>query len=216
MLARMRDAYFRAVIQHRRGGHHTYEYMFSPSQLGCLVGEVDRTDPLAGSIVEVGCGFGATTVFLDRHLRDIGSDKRYYALDTFGGFAPEDVAVERGRGRRWDYLDFRDNSKASFELTMELNRVRRVTAIKADAKTFDFTTIGPFSFCLVDVDLYQPVLATLKAVWDLMTPGGVIVVDDCDADHPVWRGSYEAYTEFVAGKGLQKDIHHTKLGIIQR
>jgi hypothetical protein len=97
---------------------------------------VDRTDPLADSNVEVGCGFGATTVFLDCHLRDIGSDKRYYALDTFGGFAPEDVAVGRGRGRGWDYLDFRNNSKASFELTMELNRVRRVAAIKADAKNF--------------------------------------------------------------------------------
>ena len=98
---------------------------------------------------------------------------------------------------------------------MELNWVRRVMAIEADAKKLDFTTIGPFSFCLVDVDLYQPVLATLNAVWDLMTPGGVIVVDDCDADHPLWRGSYEAYVEFVDGKGLPTDIRRTKLGVIQ-
>ena len=109
------------------------------------------------------------------------------------------------------------NSKSSFERTMELNGVRRVTAIETDAKTFDFTTIGPFSFCLVDVDLYQPVLATLNALWDLVTPEGAIVVDDCDADNQLWRAPlHEAYAEFVAGKGLPKDIRRTKLGVIQR
>jgi len=191
--------------------------MYRPAQLCFLAGEAERTDPLAGSIVEVGCAFGATTVLLDRHLSDIGSDKRYYAIDTFSGFTPEDVAVERDSGRGTDYFPyFRRNSKRSFERTMESNGVRRVTAIETDVKRFDFTTIGPFSFCLIDVDLYQPVLATLNAVWDLMTPGGEIVVDDCDAVDPRWRGSYEAYAEFLTDKGLPKDIRHTKLGVIQR
>ena len=64
------------------------------------------------------------------------------------------------------------------------DRIFLMTAVETDVKRFDFTTIAPFSFCLVDVDLYQPVLVTLRAVFDLMMPGGVIIVDDCDAIDP--------------------------------
>lgn len=219
MLSRLRDAVY-VARQHLWGRlrRHTYDYLYRPAQLCFLAGEVERTDALEGSIVEVGCAFGATTVFLDHHLCDIRSDKRYYAIDTFSGFTPEDVAIEsdRGRGSEFKYLRrFLGNSKLSYERTMKANKVRRVTAIETDVKRFDFTTIAPFSFCLVDVDLYQPVLATLRAVCDLMTPGGVIIVDDCDAIDPPWRGSYEAYAEFTAERGLPKDIRHTKLGVIQ-
>ena len=98
---------------------------------------------------------------------------------------------------------------------MQVNGASRVTAIKADAKTFDYSTIGPFSFCLVDVDLYQPVHATLEAVHSLMSPGGVIVIDDCERDHPMWRGGYEAYVEFVGANRLPEDIRLGKLGVIQ-
>ena len=88
VLSRMRAAASQALERYRRAGHPTYDYMYSPAQLGFLAGEVERTDPLAGSIVEIGCGYGATTVFLDRHLSDMGSDKRYYAVDTFGVSPP--------------------------------------------------------------------------------------------------------------------------------
>jgi hypothetical protein len=120
-------------------------------------------------------------LFLDHHLCDIRSDKRYF------GFTPEDVAIESDRGRGSEFKHFRHflgNSKLSYERTMKSNKVRRVTAVETDVKRFDFTTIAPFSFCLVDVDLYQPVLVTLRAVFDLMMPGGVIIVDDCDAIDP--------------------------------
>jgi len=197
--------------------HHTYDYMYLPSQLGFLASELERTDGLPGSIIEIGCALGATTVYLDRHLSEIQRDKRYFALDTFAGFLDEDIEVERvQRGRhQWSFANFRRNSIAAFERTMRLNGVERVKALQADAKTFAYQSITPFSFCLIDVDLYQPVRAALDAVFDLMTPGGVIVVDDCNANHPMWRGGYEAYPEFVASKRLREDIRHTKLGIIQ-
>jgi len=220
MLHRARAAIFQALSSTTKLApylHHSYDYMYLPAQLAFIAAEVEQTDPLRGSIVEIGCAFGATTVYLDQHLRYLDSTKRYYALDTFSGFRPEDVEVERHeRGRRQEnFSGFQRNSRASFERTLRLNGVDRVTAIEADAKTFDYKTIGPFSFCLIDVDLYQPVLASLNAIHELITPGGVIIVDDCDADHPTWRGSYEAYAEFVADKGLPEDIRHTKLGVVR-
>ncbi len=192
-----------------------YRYQYAPADLCVMVAALDQTEPLEGSILEVGCFQGATTVFLAEHLRARGSEKRYYALDTFSGFTDDDVAGERARGRTAAYTNFRRNSIATFRRTMALNRITRVTAIEADAKSFDYASLAPFSFCLVDVDLYEPVRATLEAVHDLMTPGGVIVVDDCDRDSTLWRGAYEAYTEFVDARGLPVDIRSNMLGMVQ-
>jgi O-methyltransferase len=191
---------------------HSYDYMYSPAQLAFLLEQLDATENVPGAVLEVGCALGATTVFLNRHLN---GSREYFALDTFGGFTAEDVQAEHRRGRLNSFANFRRNSRATFERTMKLNGAR-VTAIEADAKTFDYSPLAPLSFVLVDVDLYQPVLATLNAVWDLMSPGGVIVVDDCDREHPMWAGGWEAYSEFVSSLGVPVDVRLTKLGLIQR
>jgi O-methyltransferase len=192
--------------------------MFSPAQLCFLVSTLDRTKDVEGSLLEVGCFYGATTLFLNEHLRRTGSEKRYFALDTFEGFREEDIVVESDRGRRDPLYGsaFRRNRVEYFRRTMALNRITRVEVFQADAKRFDFATIAPFSFCLIDVDLYQPVRSTLEAVYDLMAPSGVIVVDDCNPDNPVWRGAYEAYREFVDAREKPIDIRLDKLGVIVR
>jgi len=215
-----RDRVFSALTRTRLGKYllPSYDYMFSPSQLSLLAAELERTDGIEGSILEVGCASGATTVFLNQHLEWIGSAKRYFALDTFSGFLRDDVEMEEQRRGRDEYsfTHFQRNSLAMFERTLRLNDIRRVTAIKADAKRFDYSGIAPISFCVVDVDLYVPVFATLAAVYELMSPGGVIIVDDCDPDSAMWRGAYEAYAEFVETTGDRKDIRQRKLGFIQR
>jgi hypothetical protein len=35
---------------------------------------------------------------------------------------------------------------------------------------------------LVDLDLYRPVLSTLNAIYEDVSPGGIVVVDDCQQD----------------------------------
>jgi len=66
---------------------------------------------------------------------------------------------------------------------------------------------------LVDVDLYQPVLAALNSIYDLMSPGGVIVTDDCTPGGQ-WGGAYDAYAEFTKAKCLESVILHDKLGLV--
>ena len=101
---------------------------------------------------------GATTLYLNEHLRRLRSEKRYYALDTFAGFRDEDVEGERRRGRTdYAYENFRRNSFDNFERTMAFNQVTRVSAFQVDAKQFDYSSVAPFSFVLIDVDLYEPV-----------------------------------------------------------
>jgi O-methyltransferase len=195
-------------------GFRHYEYMYSPSQLEFLCQQITNTAEVPGSILEVGCAWGATTVFLNRHIDELGLDVDYYTVDTFEGFTDDDIRTERERGRRYYYdAAFQANSKAWFDRTMRRNQVARVTSFRADAAIFDYKKIAPFRFVLIDVDLHRPVLAALEAIYDLVSPGGTIIIDDCKQGGE-WGGAYEAFIEFTKANGLDATITHGKLGLI--
>lgn len=201
----------------RRYFFHRYQYMFNPAQLGFLAECVERTAAVNGAIVEIGCASGATTVFLNKHLDALKVEKPYFAVDTFGGFTPEDVDVElKERGKSGESLDaFAVNSKRWFDFTMSLNDVRRVTSIEADANTFDYNRLGRIAFCLIDVDLYRPVKKALQEVLPRMAPGGIVVIDDCSTAATAFDGALQAYQECVGERGLPSRIVHGKLGVIE-
>lgn len=192
---------------------YRYRYMFSPSQLGFLCEQITNTSGVPGSILEVGCAFGATTVFLNRHIDYLGINVDYCAVDTFAGFTANDISCEQALGRHYRYNDFRGNSKPWFDRTMRRNGVRRVRSFRADAATFDYTSIAPFRFALVDVDLYRPVLAVLESIYELVSVGGIIVTDDCQ-EGGLWGGAYEAFIEFTKARGIDASITDDKLGVI--
>lgn len=193
---------------------YRYDYMFSPAQLAFLCEQITNVADIPGSILEVGCATGKTTVFLNRHIDTLGMAVDYVAVDTFSGFTREDLESEHALGRDYWYAPvFRGNSKARFDRTMRRNGVTRVTSFQADASTFDYTKISPFRMVLVDLDLYRPVLLALNAIYDLMSPGGIIVIDDCEQGG-LWEGAYEALVEFTKDKALETVITHGKLGVI--
>src|SRR3981189_1053087 len=47
-----------------------YPYMFSPAQLIALTDCIKSVSDVPGSFVEVGCAYGATTVFLNKFMND--------------------------------------------------------------------------------------------------------------------------------------------------
>jgi hypothetical protein len=68
---------------------------------------------------------------------------------------------------------------------------------------------------LIDVDLYKPISAILPKVYNELTPGGVIVVDDCQPDTS-FDGALVAYEEFIRERDLPSEIVCEKLGLIKR
>ncbi|HVT66074.1 MAG TPA: class I SAM-dependent methyltransferase [Mycobacteriales bacterium] len=194
-----------------------YPFAFEPSQLHFIADTVSETAGLDGAMLEVGCNTGAGTVYIKRHMKDVGIARHYYCIDTFTGFTPEDIAVERGRGKTWAYSDFDYNSKRLFELTLAANRADAdTTVIQADAATFDYSGLPPLAFALLDVDLFRPMAAALAGTWPRMVPGGIIIVDDCDANTDKWDGGSAAYLEFCEREGLTPDVRLTKLGVLRK
>lgn len=199
-----------------------YRYMYSPEQLWALCQAAEQSLGL-GAFAEIGVYSGSTTVFIHKHLAGKGPLPTYYCLDTFSGFVAEDVEVEQDRDRDLEegavekYKDlFYNNSKESFEQTMALNGITNTVVIKADASTFDYSTLPPLGFVLVDVDLLRPVRAAMAGCWERLVPGGTMVVDDCTEDIEVFDGALQAYEEFCKEHGFPVDIRHGKLGYVTK
>src|SRR6266481_921767 len=199
----------------RRYMFHRYGYNFSPGQLAFLVQCLDETRNVPGNIFEIGCSAGQSACFLSQHLRSLKTGKNYYCIDTFSGFTRDDVAFEtgsRGKGGH-DYSGFRLNSLKWFKYTLALNGCTNVHPVQADANDYQFT--APVSLCILDVDLYRPTLHALENLWPHLSPGGMVVVDDCLPNNK-FDGAYQAYLEFTTTYRIEPNIVLDKLGIIRR
>lgn len=211
-----RRAPFRIV---RRKHHpHKYFYNFQPSQLCFLCACIEETRNLPGNIAEVGCAHGYTAVFLNKYMDYQGIEKRYFAVDTFSGFVAEDVEFEiEHRGKEPGLIaGFADNRKEWFDETMRTNGIRRVESIQADVNRLDLTTLGPLACCILDVDLYRPMTKSLQELYAVLSPGGIMVVDDCDPKNIRWDGADQAYREFTESQGLPYQVVHRKLGVVRK
>ncbi|SDY56802.1 Macrocin-O-methyltransferase (TylF) [Lysobacter sp. yr284] len=196
-----------------------HRFQFSAHQLCFMCKCLSDTRDLDGAIVEIGCEYGHTTVFLNNYIDDlVGQDRPYYAIDTFSGFTESDVRFEAdNRGKQGiAYQDFKENRKDWFERTLRINRIRRVRAIEADINEFDLPSLGPLSFVLLDVDLYRPTRKALPELYEMLRPGGVIVVDDCNPASNQWDGAYQAYIEFVRARNITPRIMYNKLGVLRK
>ncbi len=211
----------REVLHHtplRRYFFPKYLYNFTPPQLCFLCNCLERTRDVPGSLAEVGCANGLTTIFLNKYMTCQNIEKPYVALDTFAGFVSEDIQYEvanRGKKERL-FKRFQVNKKKWYDRTLRSNDVHRVRSIEADANRFDMRTLGPLSFVLLDVDLYRPMKKCMPELYEVLSPGGIMIIDDCDAQHIRWDGSDQAYKEFMKDIGQPARIVHGKLGVIEK
>jgi SAM-dependent methyltransferase len=194
-----------------------YPYMFSPQQLIFMTECIKGIREIDGCFLEAGCAFGATTVFLNKFMQNEGIEKDYISIDTFSGFVKDQYEFEinhRNKRKRIQY-SFSENKKAWYDYSVSRENISNVRSFSIDITKYDFLSIGPISFCLLDVDLYLPVKDVLPKIYAQMAPGGIIIVDDCK-ENCDWDGSYLAYQEFCHQKGFQEEIHYGKLGVIRK
>lgn len=170
-----------------------------------------------GAVLEIGVGGGATSVVINKFMEEKSIKRPFFGIDTFYGFTKEDVDFERTkRGKTDSYLGYRSNSKNWYLKTLLAHGIENARAIEADAKELDYSTLAPLALCIVDVDLYQPVAAVLPRLYDVLVPGGMIIVDDCAEQDSLYDGAGEAYRDYCKTIGFAPEIVHDKLGIIRK
>lgn len=163
---------------------------------------VDTRD-VPGAVVEIGCAAGGTAAVCDRMLRQIGVNKRYVCVDTFGGFVDEQFDVDVGLGTT-------ERVRHQFSANSVTLARRIVTGLGSPDIEFvqgDIVTLPAeslpdrISACLIDVDLSEPVYAALEKAYERLAPDGIIVVDDCAEG--TWK-AMDGYRRFIAAHGLQE------------
>jgi len=198
-------------------GRFDQSFTFTIPQLFFLCECVGRVRNVDGIIAEIGANEGRTTIFINKYLDAEEIEKKYYAIDTFSGFTQKDIDYEV-KNRQKDpllYTGFKA-TKEAFDIAMNRNKINRVVSIQADVNEFDFTSLGNICFALLDVDLYRPMKKSLQELYKALTPGGLIIVDDCDNEDMSWDGSYQAYKEFMMEINQPIQIVLGKFGIISK
>jgi hypothetical protein len=154
-----------------------------------------KTIELPGSIVECGV-FKGMSLLTFAKLVEIycpgDTLKRVIGFDTFKGFvslAPEDGEVDKRRGKEeggWNSGKFRPALEKLIAITQRdsmIPRFNRIELVEGDvSKTIPaYVEKNPglrISLLHLDLDLYEPTLAALKALYPLVVPGGVVLLDE--------------------------------------
>lgn len=203
---------------HFRPGLSTH-VTIKPKSLGDMVASHCRIalQRGTGEVWECGVYRGDTTVQLLPLCLDAGVTLRLF--DTFAGRpagSPEDAGCSNS--------SFTDTSREVVEARVAseiqqyaIRKWRREQGVRAPALPFgyveglhpdvrfhagwvprtfpaDFTSDTFIQFAYVDMDLYAPTLAAIQHIWPRLTPGGRLVLDDCEAVHS-WPGVQKAAIE---------------------
>lgn len=142
------------------------------------------TQEIEGDIVEFGCYIGDTA----KVLTGI-TNKKVYVYDSFEGL-PENDITESG----------------DMSITMkELAKNFKTHSIKLPVifkgyfnQIQDKDLPEKIAFAHLDGDLYTSILESLELIYDRMSLGGVILIDDYEDDK--WKGVDKAAKEFFKDK----------------
>jgi len=135
--------------------------------------------PAGGCFVEVGVYQGGTAFHLAKIAQE--QDRKIYLYDTFEGIPYQNV--EKGDGHKVG--DFDDTS---FEQVVEVIPYAFVTkGLFPDS----IIPMPPIAFAHIDVDQYDAVINSVRAIEGMMMRGGIILFDD----YGCLKGATNAVTE---------------------
>ena len=174
-----------------------------------LVGQLERTQHLDGLVAECGCFQGLSSfVMCSRLRRDRPSfdGTGYEIYDSFQGLSelgPADLApLDAQHAPPSDAMHAGRFAASLEEVRRALAGFPGITYFPGWIPgTFDSARDKRYRFVHVDVDLYEPTLASFAYFWPRLMPGGVIVCDDYD-----WPGARRAVEEFCRDAGVAFDV----------
>jgi len=172
---------------------------------------------IAGDFVECGIWRGGSALVAALTMREIGDERRLHLYDTFEGMTrPTDKDVDYEGGRADDYMArYSDDGRWCYADEAEVQTLFQsrgfgdlVRIVKGDvADTLRTDLPESISILRLDTNWYESTKQELEVLYPLVSPGGVLIVDD----YGHWEGSREAVDEyFVTRKRpLLMRINHT-------
>lgn len=155
---------------------------------------------IQGDIVECGAARGGSAALMGLTLKRHGSGKRtLWVFDTFEGLPPptaEDPDYEIAKLYTGTCLGTIDEVSASFR-HLEIHRqTRLVKGLFQD--TLPAANIESIAVLHIDGDWHDSVKSCLENLYDKVSAGGVIQIDD----YGCWSGARRAVDEFLAARSI--------------
>ena len=133
-----------------------------------------------GSVVEFGCYAGTTSLFIRRVLDEAGeSEKRqFHVYDSFEGLPPKSAPDSSVVG------DVFEEGKLYVSKKEFLHQFRKAgleppVIHKAWFEQLSATDLPKqIAFAFLDGDFYSSIMSSLALVYDRMSPGGLVLIDD--------------------------------------
>lgn len=179
--------------------------------LRCLKEVIGRHVP--GDVVELGCYKGETSVELARLLRQLAPDRQLWVYDSFAGLPPKTPADESPLGMQFQAGELPATKR---EVVQRL-RAAGFAEVRVKKAWFQELTSQdvPETICLafLDGDFYESIDDSLRLVWDHLSPGALVVVDDYA--NPALPGAARAVDAWLEKHPASFSVEQS-LGIIRR
>jgi O-methyltransferase len=173
----------------------------------CVASVVQAGIP--GDLIETGVWRGGGTIYMKGILEVLGDRQRtVWVADSFEGLPKPDAEkypADAG-DRHWTYDHLAvsvDQVKANFERYGLLDeRVRFLVGWFKD--TLPAAPIERLALLRADGDMYESTMDSLANLYDKVSPGGYIIIDD----YGILGGCRQAVQDFRLRKDIQDPIHH--------
>ncbi len=154
---------------------------------------------IAGDIVECGSAKGGSAALLALALEAAGSDRLIWIFDTFEGL-PEPSANDPDQELARKYVGTckgtLEEVTALFRDLSILQRARMVKGLFQD--TLGRTPVETIALLHIDGDWYDSVMTCLQTLYDRVTLGGIVQIDD----YGHWEGARKAVDDFFKHRGI--------------
>lgn len=169
---------------------------------------------IEGAFVEAGCWNGGAGVLMAYTAKKYGGRRTTWLFDSFEGLPQfgkydEEKAQIKKRAIKPGAVAgiFKAEEERVRRIAREMSVVGQVEIVRG---WFQNTVpkvknrIGKIALLHLDADLYESTKYILNELYDSVTPGGIIIIDDYGA----WKGCNRAVYEFFVERGLDRPIYH--------
>jgi O-methyltransferase len=189
-----------AIARELRDGHLTY---LTWARLRTLERAVKRANRVPGDFIECGVALGGSAVLIGRRMPP---GRRLHLYDTFGMIPPTGERDDEASHRRYreirsgrsvgisgePYYGYIENLEGKVRATLRDFGVQAELHKGLFEDTLALET--PIAFAHLDCDWYASVRVCLERILPVLSPGGLLVVDD----YSDWGGARAATDECLA------------------
>lgn len=153
---------------------------------------------IEGDFVECGVlkGFSSQVIFKYLDFKNV--PKKAYLYDTFQGIFPEETSTQKER-EKWDYSRF-DSETLYSEVCETFSIYPNVEIIRGVVPaSFSISVPEKISFLHIDMNSTKAEIFALEALFEKVSPGGYILLDDFGWD--ISQNQAIAELEFMRDRG---------------